>query len=184
MKNIPIKKLVLTAVFSALTFITTMIIQIPTPTNGYINLGDCMVLTAAYVLGPIFGGFAAGLGSALADLVAYPLYAPATFVIKFFMALVSGLLFKLFKRHTVGAVICGLIGEIIMISGYYLFEATFMGLGWFAALSGVSSNLFQAIAGICSSVLLIQAFSNKKIKPAVNEPSNDEELDKELEYEE
>lgn len=183
MSRIPIKKLVLTAFFAALTFVATMIIQIPTPTNGYINLGDSIVLVSGYLLGPVFGGFAAGLGSALADLVAYPMYAPATFVIKFSMALISGLLFKLFRKHTLGAILCGVVGELIMIAGYYFFEATFMGFGWFAALSGVSSNIFQAIAGLCSSVLLIQAFSDKKRKPAVSELPDEEEFSEEYEYE-
>ena len=184
MRHIPIKKLVLTAMFSALTFITTMIIQIPTPTNGYINLGDCMVLMSGYILGPVFGGFAAGLGSAVADLVAYPLYAPATFVIKFFMAFISGLIFKLIRKPTLGAVICGLIGELIMISGYFVFEAYALGFGWLAALSGVSSNIFQAIAGICSSILLIQVFLDKKRKPAVSELPDEEEISEEYQYDE
>ena len=181
MSRIPVKKLVLTAVFSALTFIATMIIQIPTPTNGYINLGDSIVLVSAYILGPVYGGFAAGVGSALADLIAYPFYAPATFVIKFFMAFVSGLLFKLFRKHTFGAVICGLIGELIMISGYFLFEAYIIGLGWFAALSGISSNIFQAIAGLCSSVLLIQAFTDKRKKPVTDKLPDEEEFYEEYE---
>ena len=172
MKNVSLKKLILTALFSALTFISTMIIQIPTPTNGYVNLGDCIVLISGFILGPIWGGFAAGLGSALADLVAYPLYAPATFVIKFFVALISSLFFKLFKKTSLGAVISGIIGESIMISGYFVYEACIIGLGWATAATGIASNIFQAIAGVCAATLLIQAFTDKKIKSPQENFSN------------
>lgn len=39
-----IRKLVLAALLAALTAVATMIIRIPTPTQGYIHLGDGMVL--------------------------------------------------------------------------------------------------------------------------------------------
>ena len=38
-----IRKLVLAALLAALTAVATMIIRIPTPTQGYIHLGDGMV---------------------------------------------------------------------------------------------------------------------------------------------
>ena len=77
------RKLVYAALFAALTCVMTMIVKIPVPaTGGYVNLGDSVVLLAGWVLGPMYGGAAAGLGSMLADLVSgYPLYAPGTFVI-------------------------------------------------------------------------------------------------------
>lgn len=37
--------------------------------QGYVNLGDCAVLISAWMLGPLYGGAAAGIGSALADLL-------------------------------------------------------------------------------------------------------------------
>ena len=74
------RKLVYAALFAALTCVMTMIVKIPVPaTGGYVNLGDCVVLLAGWVLGPMYGGAAAGLGSMLADLVSgYPLYAPGS----------------------------------------------------------------------------------------------------------
>ena len=60
-----------------------MLIKIPSPLKGYINLGDGIVLLAAWVLPLPYGLVAAGLGSALADLFSgYVVYAPATFAIK------------------------------------------------------------------------------------------------------
>jgi len=84
------KKIVLASMLAALVFIATIIIRIPMPSIGYINLGDCFVLLCGWILGPIYGGLAAGLGSAIADLSAgYVSYAPVTFVIKGLMAVVA-----------------------------------------------------------------------------------------------
>ena len=53
MTNKAIRTLVLAALFAALTCVATMVIQIPSPMNGYVNLGDCFVLLAGWVLGPL-----------------------------------------------------------------------------------------------------------------------------------
>ncbi len=77
------REAVLTGVFMALVFAATLIsVETPT-TNGYFNLGESMVYTSAVVGGPVVGGLAGGLGSALADLyLGYGHYAPGTLVIK------------------------------------------------------------------------------------------------------
>jgi len=62
-------RLVLTGLLTALVCVATMVIKIPTPTNGYVNIGDAMVLISGWLLGPAYGFFAAGGGSALADLI-------------------------------------------------------------------------------------------------------------------
>ena len=54
MKHDKLLKLVLAALFAALTCVATSLISIPIPaTNGYINLGDGMVLLSAFLLGPV-----------------------------------------------------------------------------------------------------------------------------------
>ena len=84
------KKIVFAAMFAALACVATMLVKIPSPLKGYINLGDCMVLAAGFLLSPLYGFLAAGLGSALADLFAgYATYAVATFLIKGLMALIA-----------------------------------------------------------------------------------------------
>ena len=62
------KQIVTAALFAALTCVATMVIKIPSPMDGYLNLGDCVVLAAGWMLAPGYGFAAAGLGSALADL--------------------------------------------------------------------------------------------------------------------
>ncbi|MBQ3935440.1 MAG: ECF transporter S component, partial [Ruminococcus sp.] len=59
-KNDKIIILVLAGLFAAIITVSTMMIRIPTPTKGYINLGDCFVNIAGWLLGPLYGGAAAG----------------------------------------------------------------------------------------------------------------------------
>ena len=95
-EKISLKKMVLTALFAALTCVATMLIEIPMPaTQGYVNIGDCFVLLGAWVLGPIYGAFAGGVGSALADLLAgYPHYIVGTLIIKALMAVIAALAYQ------------------------------------------------------------------------------------------
>ena len=93
------QKIVIASLFTALCCVATMIIKIPSPLKGYVNLGDCIVLVAGWILSPTYGFLAAGLGSALADIFSgYVVYAPATFVIKGIMALVAYYGFKLLRK--------------------------------------------------------------------------------------
>ena len=87
MRDANIKKLVLAALMAALTYVATSIVQIPSPMQGYVNLGDCIVLLSGWILGPWWGAAAGGIGSMLVDLIGgYGHYAPGTLVIKGCMA--------------------------------------------------------------------------------------------------
>ena len=69
MRDANIKKLVLAALMAALTYVATSIVQIPSPMQGYVNLGDCIVLLSGWILGPWWGAAAGGIGSMLVDLI-------------------------------------------------------------------------------------------------------------------
>ena len=76
MKNTT-QEIVISSMFAALVCVATMLIKIPSPLKGYINLGDGIVRLAAWILPLPYGMAAAGLGSALADLFSgYVVYAP------------------------------------------------------------------------------------------------------------
>ena len=68
MNDKKIRKLVLAALLAALVCVATMVVQIPSPMQGYVNLGDCFVLLSGWLLGPWYGFAAGGIGSMLADL--------------------------------------------------------------------------------------------------------------------
>jgi uncharacterized membrane protein len=90
------KTLVLTGMMTALVFIATVAIRIPVPfTQGYIHAGDTMIFVSAAVLGPIPGMIAAGVGSALADLMGYPQWVIPTLLIKGIMGYLMGVFVNL-----------------------------------------------------------------------------------------
>lgn len=157
--------LVLTALFAALGCTATMAVKVPSPTGGYMNLGDAVVLLGAYFLGPVYGAAAGGLGPALADLLGgYPMYVPGTLVIKAVMAALAGTLYRSVREKPWGAAACGVVGEAPMVLGYWLYDAllvSFGGTAWGTALAGsaagIPSNLVQAVFGAAASALLLAA---------------------------
>lgn len=57
-------------VMAALICIVTLLITFPIPaTEGFFNIGDALVIIASLSFGPIVGGLAGGVGSALADAI-------------------------------------------------------------------------------------------------------------------
>ena len=165
MKDETIKKLVFAALFAALSCVATMVIRIPTPIGGYIHAGDAVVLLSAFLLGPWWGAAAAGLGSALADLIAaYALYVPGTFVIKFIVALLAGFLLncRIVRSALARAVIAGVIGETFMVLGYLAYEALILGYGA-AAAGGVPMNCIQGAFGVVAGSALYVALSKTKL---------------------
>ena len=112
MKDMRIRKMVFAALLAALTYVATMVVQIPSPMQGYVNLGDCCVLLSGWMLGPWWGGAAAGIGSMLTDLLnGYAHYAPGTFVIKGCMAIAAALLAKAMGKTVaeIKAMVIGLV---------------------------------------------------------------------------
>ena len=104
MTNKSVNKIVLTA---------TYIIKVPTlGTNGYVNIGDTMVLLSAWLIGGIYGGLAAGIGSAMSDLIAgYTTYVPGTLVIKLLMAIAAWLIFKAIKKANINKVVAYIVSS-------------------------------------------------------------------------
>ena len=159
MQNKKLLKPIMAALFASLTCVATMAIRIPIPaTNGYANLGDAIVLLAAFLLGPVYGSLAAALGSALADLFAgYAVYAPGTAVIKGLCALVAALLLRrLGKRIKWAHVPAAVVGEVVMVGGYFLYESTLLGYG-LAAAGSIPANAIQGAVGAVAGVALYLA---------------------------
>lgn len=148
-----IRKIVQAALLAALCCVATLVIQVPSPMNGYVNLGDGFVLLSGFLLGPIYGGAAAGIGSMLADLISgYGVYAPATLIIKFLMAFCAGLILK--KKNTgILRALSGVVAEVIMILGYFGFACLLMGEGLGAAAS-IPGNAVQGVVGIFMALVL------------------------------
>jgi len=119
-------------IFAALICVLTMITAFPIPaTKGFINLGDAGVMIAGLLLGPVIGGLAGGIGSALADiLLGYTIYAPATLIIKGLEGFVIGIIANPKKNNrklTIRDILAVIVGGSIMVTGYFLYELWLFG---------------------------------------------------------
>ena len=174
MNHQKITRLVITALFAALTCVATSIIKLPTVgTNGYVNIGDMVVLLCAWLIGGAYGGLAAGMGSALADLLGgYGSYAPGTFVIKFLMAVVAFALLKGFEKiklyESVGYILSGIVAELLMVAGYFVYESLFLGYG-LAAVASIGSNFVQGATCLVLGVAVIFILEQAKIVKLIKE---------------
>ncbi|MBQ2848674.1 MAG: ECF transporter S component [Clostridia bacterium] len=165
MKLKKIQILVTAALFAAIICVATFVVKIPSPaTNGYFNLGDCFVILSGMLLGPVYGALAAGLGSALADILSgYAQYAPATFIIKALMALSVYFVIKAFKgKAPIASKLCsGFMAETIMVLGYFGYEAIILDYG-IAAAGSIFSNVMQGTVGIIAALAVSSAISKSK----------------------
>lgn len=155
-------KLCFSGMFAALICVATILIRIPAPVGGgYLNLGDCFILIAAWTVGPYYGFAAGAVGSALADILAgAPIYAPGTFVIKGLIAFTAALIFRALSKKSVKMRVPGLIigavsGEIVMIMGYFLYDALILGFGFAPTLLNMPLNLVQGALGAVIGVALM-----------------------------
>ncbi|MDF2542745.1 MAG: hypothetical protein K0S47_2463 [Herbinix sp.] len=154
MKSKHLIKLVTAALMAAMTCMTTMVVPIPSPTGGFIHPGDGFVLLSGIILGPFYGGLAAGIGSMFADIfLGYTIYAPATLIIKALAAVTGALIYRHVRKYSV--ILAGIAGGIVVTSGYLLFESMLLGNGLAAAVVGVPGNIVQNIFGIVLSSLLL-----------------------------
>ena len=168
MSDKKIRTMVTAAVLAALSCVATMVVQIPSPMNGFVNLGDCFVLLSGWLLGPWWGAAAGGIGSMLADLVlGYGHYAPGTLIIKGAMALVAALVFKAFHKNTAGALIGGVAAEVVMVAGYFGYAALLLGKGIGAAAS-IPGNLVQGAMGLVIGLVLFVLLKRSKALDKLN----------------
>ena len=145
-------KLVLTALMVCLVLLATYIIKIPSPfTQGYVHLGDTMIFLSVLLLGKKGGAAAAGLGSALADLLGgYAAYAPWTFLIKALMAFIMGAFIEAATKKKKHHVKIGSV-PVVEIVGMIL-----AGNLW-SGILGAPFNIGQFTVGLVLATILAMA---------------------------
>jgi uncharacterized membrane protein len=146
-------------IFAALICVLTMIIAVPIPaTQGFINIGDAGVMITGLLFGPIIGGIAGGIGSALADIfLGYTIYAPATLIIKGLEGFIVGLIAnpkKNYKKLNYRDILAVLIGGSIMVLGYLLYEIVIFGFP-----AAIYEFVFNTIVQFGVSVIIAIIFA-------------------------
>ena len=141
----------ISGIFSALVFVVTAYLHIPTY-NGYVHCGDGIIFLAACMLPLPYSVIIGALGAMLADLLTgFAIWAPGSMVIKGLMALLFCC--KTSRIITKRNLLMLLPAALISIAGYYVYEGIITG-SFVAALAGIPGSAVQAVA---SSIVFVVA---------------------------
>jgi uncharacterized membrane protein len=172
MRNEKTNDIVMTAMFVALVMAATYI-GIPTPASmgGYMHFGTLVMLAIALKYGPRYGMLSGGIGMTLFDIFSpWAAWALGTFIVRMTMGFVVGYIANdktkgqgnNIQRNLLAIV----MGAIIMISGYFIYQAwmlsTFEGVlsvsdssaGFDLAMTSIPGNLAQIVVGLFSLKLI------------------------------
>ncbi len=139
MRNEKVYKIVFIGLIAALSYVVFTFLQIKITLPGgdatSIHLGNAVCVIGALLLGGVSGGLGGAIGMTIGDLMdpVYVVYAPKTFLLKFFIGFIVGIIAhkfgkistetnskKVFK-WTVLAAVSGLLFNVIFdpLIGYY-----------------------------------------------------------------
>jgi uncharacterized membrane protein len=143
------------AVLTAVVAVFTLVVRIPTPGKGYLNLGDVAICFVAFTFNPFVAFLAGGIGTAVADIISsYPQWAPISFCVHGLEGLCVALLVR--KGGMIRQVF-GIISAVLIVAGGYfacsgIFMTTFE-----AAATEIPGNIGQAAVGGVLGLLLSKA---------------------------
>lgn len=168
------KDLCIQALLIALVTVCTMVFQIPvSATQGYIHLGDSMILLVGVFFGARYGMVAGGIGSALADLLSgYAHWAPFTLIIKGLMGYLIGKISdfagKNEKFFTARNVLASVAGIVWMVIGYFI-GGGILKSSFAVAATSIPENIVQGAAGMVIFFVVGAAFHRAKIYKIVSQ---------------
>lgn len=174
MRNEKIYRLTLTALMAALSYVVFTFLQIKVTLPGgdatSFHLGNAVCVLAALLLGGVCGGIGGAIGMTIGDLLdpVYILYAPKTFILKFCIGLITGLVAHKIGKITVTndrkhvfkwtliAAICGMAFNMVFdpLFGYF-YKRVIMGktaaevtLAWNITTTSVNAVISVIVAVI------------------------------------
>lgn len=135
----------LIAMMAAVTAAATFLIRIPNPMGGYFNLGDVAVFAVALAFNPLVGGLAGGIGSAIADLIGFPIFAVPTLIIKGLEGLLASAISN--KKSAFRDLLAVVVAGSEMVVGYFVVEYFVLQWGLGGALAEIPGNIVQVLVG-------------------------------------
>lgn len=169
MKQNKTLRIAVTGLMAALAYIAFTFLQIKIPTPGgttSFHLGNTFCVLAALLLGGIPGGIAGAVGMGIGDLLdpTYVVVAPKTFILKFGIGVITGLVaHKVFhiqklegKKLIIGVIVstfAGLLFNVVAEPLFsYFYTSVLLGAPKQAALALASWN---AVTTITNAILAI-----------------------------
>ena len=164
LKKISIKKICLSAILVALTYVCTMFISIPLSSSGYINLSDFFIVLITIGIDPTVGLLVAIIAPALADLtLGYYLYIGFTVVSKALEWLLCYLIFNKIKGNI--KYVFALVPGIAMALVYLIPDLIVLGKENFVVcIINLLFNSLQGIVGMILALIINKVFIKLDIK--------------------
>jgi len=178
MKNQTTQKIALTGLMAALSYVVFTFlqfkIQLPGGDATSLHLGNTFCVLGGLLLGGVYGGLGGAIGMTIGDLLdpQYIIYAPKTFILKFCIGLITGLIaHKLGKISTEKridkvviwtgiATLCGLGFNVIFdpLLGYY-YKLLILGrpAAEVSLVWNIASTSLNAVASASASIILYMA---------------------------
>lgn len=154
-KSVDPRTLAVTAVMTAIVFVLTRMVQVPTPAKGYIHLGDAGVFFSAFAFGPWVGAVAGGLGTGLSDLTSgFPQWAIFSLLIHGLEGWIVGWTSRRWDG-VAGIILSTVVGGVVVVVGYLGAGILLSGVG--AALAELPLNVVQVAGGALVGVPLFAA---------------------------
>ena len=139
------------SMFSAIIFVFTYIgVQVPAfgAFGGLTHMGTLVMFIISIKYGKYYGALSGAIGMTLFDLLSpWAAWAPGTFVVRIIAGYVFGLVAESKEGQGMSMTKNWLslgLGGLVIVVGYLMFEALFLGSG-LAALRSIPGNLLQLV---------------------------------------
>ena len=173
-------RLVFSAVMAAMVFVVTLF-RFPL-LGSQVHFANAVCLLSGLLLGPVWGGAAAGMGSFLYDLCLYnkgPVNLLITFVTKFLMATICALVYRAFgkkRNQPVPLIISCVAGALSYVVMYMLksgIDGAIAGKGFWAVIgTKFPASIINAGAAIIATPIFYSA-----VHPALKSAGIQKELE-------
>ncbi len=152
MTNKNTMRIAVSAMFIALVVVFTFInVPFPGAAGGLVHLGTFVMLVISMRFGKHYGAIGGGIGMAIFDVLGgWMAWAPGTFIVRLAMGFVIGLVAQSSLgqgKNVIKNIFAWCAGLIIMVVGYYLYEAIFL-TTFSAAFASIPGNVIQFIIGL------------------------------------
>ena len=152
------RRIVASGMFIALVVVATFInIPYPGSVGGLMHLGTLVLYIIAIKYGKTYGALAGGIGMGIFDVLGgWMIWAPGTLVVRLIMGYVVGHVAQseegqgnnIYKNLMAIAA-----GAVVMLVGYYLYEAIFI-TSFSIAVASIVGNLAQIAVGLLSLAVI------------------------------
>ena len=152
------RKMVYMALFTTMIFVATNIrIHLPLGTGGLVHIGTLMMFAIALKYGKTYGAVSAAIGMSLFDvLMGWGAWAPGTFFVRLIAGFLVGFIAhsnKSFGSSIIKNILAIIVGGVVIVSGYYIFESIFI-TNFHGALLSIPGNLMQIAIGVFAIFIL------------------------------